>query len=429
MNFETIKTVVLTLLVAFSLVLTFSLWNSQPNLDYISNHPEYVNEVDIGGREESKKTIIQPDHIVFHLNDKYYGLETPNRKLNLYKQMLDWELDHLQMRDTGGLPMDDEQVEVIFPTTLPAEVIRNLFTVSDRDELPTWSFKNFYITFQQASQWLKITIPSTDGQQKIEYTVKNTSAYNHLQSLLASDEELSEYVLFADGRDSIYLPLETVKMKNHSITVQTIDSYLLVNALFTNPSNVRPNIGEASFSDGQRGMQILNEGRNMEYINPIHSNGEFMNPLLLLEQSLDRVNEHKGWTNDFGLVDIDILNNAIYYRMHYEGYPIFSRMRDNDVSVIEQRFLNQELHLYKRPLFKLDSLLGGETIELTSGRKIIEFLKANDYYDQKRISDIKVGYKLIYLEGTSYSLTLVPAWYMKYRGNWIEIRVDEFDHY
>src|SRR5699024_9559261 len=131
-------------------------------------------------------------------------------------------------------------------------------------------------------------------------------------------DELTEFVLYDESSEPIYLPAESLEIKNRSITFQTIDSYLLVNALFNNPSNVSPNIGEAYFTDGQRGMSILNEGRSMEFINPIHSNGEHMDPFLLLDRSLSKINEHKGWTNKFILIDINTLNNELRYRMQYD---------------------------------------------------------------------------------------------------------------
>src|SRR5699024_2684162 len=118
----------------------------------------------------------------------------------------------------------------------------------------------------------------TDGQQQVKYNVKDSSIYNDLWSYYSLETELSEYILFDQSSERIYLPADSLEIKNRSITVQTIDSYLLVNALFPYPSNVSPNIGEAYFTDGQRGMRILNEGRSMEFINPIHSNGERMDP-------------------------------------------------------------------------------------------------------------------------------------------------------
>lgn len=430
MNIETIKTFILAALVGISLLLTFSLWNYQPNAEYLANEKnEYVNEVDLGGSEESKKTIIEPQAIIFHKDDNYLGFSDPTQRQKLYKDMQDWMLDDYILTSAQGKPTNNYQIEMIFPTSLPIDIIKSLFTFNEEeDALPSWLFKRIFITLSPENSILQVAILSVDESQQINYTVKDSSIYNKLWAYFTMEMNLSEYILFDQGTEPIYLPTDSLDIKNQSFTVQTIDSYLLVNALFSNPSNVSPNIGEAYFTDGQRGMRILNEGRSMEFINPIHSNGERMDPSILLDRSLSNINEHKGWTNKFTLVDINIYNNKLHYRMQYEGYPVFSpTTMDGDLAVIEQQWLNQDLHLYKRPLFSLDNLLGGDTTTIPSGNDIISYIENNEHYDQEKISDIQVGFKLTYLESTSYSLTLNPTWYMKYNGNWLEIKLEEYD--
>src|SRR5690625_5101642 len=119
-----IKTVILTILVGLSLLLTFSLWNSQPNHDDLSNiRSEYVNEVDIGGTEETKKTIIKPTSIIFHKDHHYFGFADPLKQQRLYKKMQEWVLDDFKVSSAQDRPLNKYQVEVIFPTALPIEVI------------------------------------------------------------------------------------------------------------------------------------------------------------------------------------------------------------------------------------------------------------------------------------------------------------------
>ena len=76
MKLETFKTIILTILVGISLLLTFSLWNYQPNYDPLyPTSSNYVNEVDAGGIEETKRSIIEPINIVFHYDGETYGFE------------------------------------------------------------------------------------------------------------------------------------------------------------------------------------------------------------------------------------------------------------------------------------------------------------------------------------------------------------------
>lgn len=428
MNIETIKTIILTILVAISLILTFGLWNYQPNLDYLSNtRSEYVNEVDLGGTEETKNTIIEPTAIIFHKENHYFGFTDPRQRQSLFRNIQEWPLDDYTLSNVQGRPTNPYQVEVIFPTSLSMGLIENLFTLINEDELPSWSFKRMFITFNQTHSTLQISFLSTDGQQQVNYTVKDSSIYNYLWSSIHNESDLHEFIIFNQGREPIYLPAESLEINSRSFTVRDIEPYLLVNALFNNPSNVSPNMNEAYFTDGQRGMRLLNDNRRMEFINPIHASDERMDPLVLLDRSLSSINEHKGWTNKFILVDMNTLNNQVRYRMFYNGYPIFSRVANGELSIIEQQWLNQDLHLYRRPLFSLDNLLGGDTVTLPSGRKVIEYLEESEYYDPARVNNIQVGYRLTYLESSSYSISLDPTWFMNYSGEWMEIVIENHE--
>src|SRR5699024_9670753 len=152
---------------------------------------------------------------------------------------------------------------------------------------------------------------------------------------------------------SIYLPKGKLDMRTYSFAVKDIDETLLIDDLFNTPSLISTNYGSSYFTDGQRRLGVLQEVRTMEFINHIHSKERQKDAVNLIDLSIKNINEHKGWTNEFHLVDIDLYDEAIRYRMFYEGYPIFSI---GDLSVIEQEWKNHDLHLYKRPLFSISNL-------------------------------------------------------------------------
>ena len=164
----------------------------------------------------------------------------------------------------------------------------------------------------------------------------------------------------------------------------------------------------------------------MEFINPIHSTERQKSAMNLLDLSIKNINEHKGWTNEFHLIDISLYDEIIRYRMFYEGYPIFS---SGDLSVIEQEWKNHDLHLYKRPLFSISNLPGAKKTELPAGTEIVNFLTTHDHYQLSNVKDIQVGYKITNFDDSSYSLSLEPAWYMNYNGSWLEIRLNESDDF
>src|SRR5690625_3254819 len=98
MNIELIKTYVLSILVLISLMLTSALWNYQPNYQPLyGSQSKYLSEVDIGGREETKHTVIEPNTIIFKLNEGYKGFTNPTEQRDFYKEMQEWMLDDFQI--------------------------------------------------------------------------------------------------------------------------------------------------------------------------------------------------------------------------------------------------------------------------------------------------------------------------------------------
>lgn len=420
MKFESVKTFILTILVGLSLLLTFGLWTYQPEHELL-NDTSYVNEVDIGGIEEAKKDIVEPSHIIFHKDQQYFGYEDPVNRQNLYKDMQSWQLYNLNINEADGAPQNKYQVELVFPDAIPLDMLYSLFTLDEEEQLPSWSFQHVYITFDQSSTSMNIKLLSIDGRKEATAVIDNTDKYELLWSVMSEPEGLSEYTLFEPAGKPIYLPKNQVEMIRRSLGVRTIDPNMLVNALFSNPSLVSTNVGEAYYTDGQRGMRVLKEGRSMEFINPIQSY-EPENPSDLLDNSIININEHKGWTDEYKLEAIDRDKNSLCYRMRYDGYPVYNK---GGLSTIEQSWRNQELHEYRRPLFSVNNSLGGDRVNLESGSKVIYYLENNAKYELDKISDVQVGYHLDYLDNATHSLTLEPAWYMKYNGHWQEIDMDD----
>lgn len=423
MNFEVIKTYLLSILVLMSLILTFALWNYKPNTELLSNDQSiFVNEVDLGGKEELKRSLIQPNMITFHNRNRYYGFKSPLESQELYKEMQKWVLKDFQGSASDGTPINNHQVEIVFENKLPLEIITSLFTINEEESLPNWSFQRMFILFDQETSSLNVVFLSIDGQQQVQYVVNDSKIYDHLWSYMEKTDGLNEYIQFGSEDSPIYLPKGNPELKSRSLAVKNIDPVLLIDDLFDNPTLVNTNSRDSYFTDGQRRLSVLQEGRSMEFINPIHSNERHTDTIELLDLSIEDINAHKGWTNDYKLVDIDTKEDLVQYRMFYDGFPIYNR---SDLSIIEQQWRNQDLYLYRRPLFITNTLLGGSTVKLPSGREIVNYLMNHGEYQFSKIKDIQVGYKSTYVDGASYDLTLDPAWYMNYDGTWQEIRVDE----
>src|SRR5699024_8958937 len=141
------------------------------------------------------------------------------------------------------------------------------------------------------------------------------------------------------------------------------------------------------------------------------SNYERMDVSDLLDVSVNNINEHSGWTNNFMYSGSTESKNNIRFRLTYNGLPVYDQ---NQYSLIEQEWRDDELHQYNRPLIEVGSLLNEEETELSSGEEIKEkVLASQDKYNLSDIKDIRIGYYMDYSDDT-HSLTLEPSWFVQY---------------
>src|SRR5699024_7683212 len=327
LKYETFKSIILIVLVAMSSVLSFLLWTYQPNYD-VHENTSYVSEVDVGGSEKTKGELIEPKDIVFHHDDELSGFKKPIEKERFFKDLSSWVLYEYEESDIDELPNANKMVEIIFPDEIPAEAITNLFTFDENRNIPSWLFDHAYLLLDEEEEIIEFVIVSTDERRQINAIIDKTETYYHLLSYLEEETEITTpFFVFDEGKEPIYLPKYDQEYTKKTFVANTIEPEVFVNALFSTPSIVTSNVSEAYFTDGQRGMEVVQDGRRLEYTNPIQSQEDRLDALELIDKSMDHINEHKGWTNDFLLETLDVKENTIKYRMHYEGYPAFERYR------------------------------------------------------------------------------------------------------
>lgn len=415
MNYETIKSFILFVLVGISFLLSFILWSYQPKYDQLYD-TSYVNEVDVGGEDKTKNELIEPENIVFHQEEFIWGFHKPIERQRFFKEIASWVLYDYEEESIDSLPEEEHFVEINFPSAIPANLMTNLFTFNDQITTPDWSFDRVFITLNDDEQSSELSIVSIDRRKQITATIETSETYLYLLSYLEGETNVTEpFIKYGNETNPIYIPKNKVELAKKTFIANMIKPEAFVNALFSSPSVVTPNLSEAYFTDGQRGMRIAQDGRRLEYINPIQSDTDSIEEIELIERSVDQINEHKGWTNDFLLEDLNNTTNEIIYRLNYEGYPTFDR---NHLTTINQKWREQDLYQYVRPLITIGNLLNSTKHTLSSGEEVIATLEGTNELDEEEIEDIRIGYKLEYVDD-AYSLTLDPSWYVLYKGDWI----------
>ncbi|MFG6113643.1 YycH family regulatory protein [Halobacillus sp. MO56] len=426
MNFETLKSIILFILIMLSLFLTVALWNYQPSHDRVEE--DMGVDTDVGGLEQTMTDVVQPSNIVFHNTAGDYGFTDSQDEALFYQQMQNWTLYNFEPGESG-FPEGQIMTEIVFPTGLPVKLLTSIFTVSEEEQgigLAAGNFKYMVFVLDESTESItSVRFISGDGENVIRAQVQATDAFADLISQHRSLENKQELIKFENKNTRIFIPKNEVTMTDHFISVDPVKVEPLLNALFDDVSRVKKSKRSdetTSFSDYDSEMIIAEDGKSMKLERALFGKGTMLNDYELITESMAMVNNHKGWTDDYNL--FDLTDHQASYRMIYDGVPVLSPSRLSEIMV---QYRQEELYRYKRPLTDIVEVYAQEEEEreivLESGERVLDVLENNPSINQNTIQDISIGYRLIPSNPGNQNIfyTLMPAWYVKQNGKWENI--------
>ncbi|SET15753.1 Two-component signal transduction system YycFG, regulatory protein YycH [Salinibacillus kushneri] len=420
MNLESIKSVVLAVLVIMSLILTLSIWTFS---DYDEINEDITKNISINGQEADMNDVILPSQVVFHQQNQSYQFTEKTDQVNFYQDLKEWNvlfLDEQKPLDNLG----QSYVELIFPTEIPLSLLPNMFNVTEDSTrtYPDWAFNRMIVKPNHDSESLSIWFRSTNHNQVLNVEVQDSKAYASVVNQAQSHNDLSELITYEVNNRVIYLPEEKPALSKQTFTTNSISIEPLINNLFQASDNVRET-SDGRFTDGTRMLEeyeVFSHQNYMRFVNPRNPNttgNSFMRDELITESILF-LNNHDGWTHDYMLTEISDDGTTIEFQMLFDGHQVISQLGH-----IEQSWVNRELNTYIRPLMRLSTSLSHEEVSLRSGEDIRSLLEAEPrMFPEKTIEDIQIVYTMSEEEGFSSDIiSLEPKWFIKQNGRWAPI--------
>lgn len=430
MTYENIKTVILTVLIVLGGVLTWNIWTFQPAYETIENE-NIVNEVSIGSKREIKR-IVRPHQVIFHSDGKDYGTSNTVIIDRVTAMVGKWKYFDVKKSEESSSALNkrfsqDQLTEIIFPDEVPSDLYKKVLNFEDND-LPKFEFD-------------RMIIDSNTGQKEegsiYFYSSKNKEAYISNVSVSAINDFSKEFQAEADGFSlyfphkmpsgkNIYLPFSQTKMVKYTYYRNPIDPDELKEALFRDPSFVQKSVGQdgEEYTDEASKMTVNNNTNMIYYINPFRENDAVIGTTNLVQKSIEFVNDHSGWTDNYRYVYKDDFNQTVIFRIFSsEGYPIFNQL---GMSEISQTWGPKDISRYTRPNFYLELPLNPEmnTVTLPSGEEALEILKQKTDLKPELIKDLSLGYYMKKNPEDSSLIFLEPGWFYNYDDEWRELLID-----
>lgn len=426
---EQIKSIVLTLLVVLSVILTFKIWTYTPTYETIKTTP--LLNISIA-EQKRVDDVIKPYKMIASRESSMTGSMSPFDLERVVNVMKNWEVSDLTLENSNLSAADlnelihaHDHFTLFFPDDVPFPVY---------DIILPFSVTNIQGEFDR----LIVDWNGTDNDELKIYFASSKS--KTLYSAIAGDVNMSvlkqkvvsptaEFNKFTEikrkGKYSLFVSAEDVESIRYTYYLKEIDTNRFREALFNDPNLVRQSPVSATneeYSDGTSLMNVNLLERTLSFVNPSAETSVPAVPSKLVFDSLDYVNEHGGWTDDFRFASINPDKQQIDYQLYLLGYPVFS---DETSTKITAFWGDPGIYRYWRPYYTLDLSLPFDTVisTLPSGEQASRVLKNVKELNFNNVDEITTGYYLT-RDNERRLMILEPSWFYLSNNQWSRISPD-----
>lgn len=426
---EQAKSIFLTLLVILSAVLTFTIWTFTPT--YETNEQAPVVNISIA-EEKRVKDVIKPYKMIATREDKMTGSMSTFYLESVVDVMKNWEISELTLESTNLSEADLNELihspnrfTLFFPDDVPFPVYDNILPFSITN-IPEDSFDRLIVNWNRnENDELKVYFASSKSNTLYSAHAGNVDLQVLKQKVVSPTSEFGKYSeIKRPGKLSLFVSAEDVEGIRYTYYLKEIDTMRFRDALFNDPSLVRQSPLSATneeYSDGTSLMNVNLQERTLSFVNPSAETAVPAIPSKLVFDSLDFVNEHGGWTDEFRFSGMNTATQQIDYQLYLFGYPVFS----NDTSTkITAYWGDPGIYRYYRPYYTLDLSLFDTVIStLPSGEKASMVMKKVKEIDFNNVEELTTGYFLT-RDDEKRLMILEPSWFYYANNQWSRLSPD-----
>ncbi|MFF2754511.1 YycH family regulatory protein [Psychrobacillus sp. NPDC058041] len=424
---EQVKSIILILLILLSLTLTFTIWTFSPTYDTID-----TPIVDISIADKKKiEDVVKPYRVLFSHEETMTGSETPLNIEKVLNLMKNWELQTIEpvnnrasFQQINDYITTSNRITFMYPTDVPIKTFGSIFSFADHN-FPDISFNRLVIDMNGPAEGEVVFYFINTTKQKVyKSRVEKVDREALSERLIKQTVNLKTYSeIVRPGKLSIFASDNPENITGYTYILEEIPPEKFKNALFTSPSLVRSNpVGTngQEYTDDSALMTVDFLFKRLSYVHPASESKNPGIPAELIQHSVDFINEHNGWTDDYRYNRINPATQQVSYQLYMNGLPVFS----NDTSTeISQFWGVNRVYRYIRPYYSLNNstLIKKRDVQLPSGKTTYDLISSE--VKASSVDDMVVSYYLSQ-DDQQPLLNLTPSWYYLSKGIWTRVSPD-----
>jgi regulatory protein YycH of two-component signal transduction system YycFG len=428
---ETVKSIILLLLVTLSIVFTFAIWTYTPRYEKSEDLPTV--DISIANRM-SYDEIIKPYKIIFNYGEKLTGTLTATDIDYVMNELKKWGITELTLVDNNfneekldALMRKPNRFTLYFHGEVPLPVYNNVLNIEGlKMNVPETSFDRLVVDWNPAGVSMNISFVSKANHVLYSARVKIDDNQGFHRSILTWGRDLDQYAdINPNDSPFIAVPTEPVETIRNIYSQREINPSRFRDALFSDPNAVRRSqsgLNKEEFQDDHALMNIDTEKKILKYVVPAAESQEVANPSELLKNTIDFVNEHGGWTDEFRYTNMSQSSRFVKFQLFINGLPVYG---DTTSTEMTQVWGDNRILSYTRPYYTLDLPFPETDVQLLqSGVEIAELLKKSEILDFNGIEELTLGYFMRHDKERSLFI-MEPYWFYLTKGTWIRVSPEQ----
>jgi regulatory protein YycH of two-component signal transduction system YycFG len=425
---EQVKSIVLFLLILLSFALTFTIWTFTPSFETIETTPA----VDVSiGEKRTVEQVVRPIKVLYHQEKKVTGTTEKTKIDPLLDSMKLWQIhdvtakaEEASAKSLKSFMHEPNRIVLYYPGSVPFPVFDAMVNITD-ETIPEASFDR-----------VVIELATPENTQPQIYFINSASGrvYEGRISMSEMDgfendflEDVAGYPTYVTNDDigslPIYVPEKAEEKVVYPYLLEEVTPENFRSALFENASSVDSS-GDAAnekYTDDTGAIMRFDSNRkSMSYVKPRAETSDPGIPSELIFSTVDYVNDHGGWTNDFRYFGIEPLTQQVHYRLFLDNMPVFSTSTSTE---LELRWGmidgTEQIFRYVRPYYILQSTAQTSKKALEPGTAALDAVSRLSEEERKAVTEILPVYELT--QTGEKLITLEAAWYYKIDGNWTKL--------
>lgn len=432
---EMVKSIILMVLIGMSLVLTFLIWNSSP-YETMGNRATVETMIAETPEKKDIDDMIKPYKIHFTFDESYKGTTDVDHIDYMLEFLKKWRMENPVLEDRefsqaklNELLRSKNSIVFYYSDEVPLPVYESALSIENAN-IPEVSFRYVVVEWDMSRAALEIHFISKENGVRYTSAVKRVDAQSFFKDIVNVAKSYEDYAEVRPGSmHFIVVPTDEVHIVQNTYfpnEKDEINPTRFRNVLFNDPNAIRRSAVGAhreTFQDNHALMTIDTEKKQLQFVHPSVESYELAIPSELLEDAIDFINDHGGWTDEYRFSKMNFKTRYVNFKLYVRGIAVLG---SNTPTEIEEVWGDDTIYQYRRPYYTLGDTLPSEaeTITLPSGTEVAEALKKVEGIEFGLVEEILPAYYL-HQDVELNIFKLEPSWFYKYKGNWIRFSLEQ----